>query len=479
MSTRKNISIQEANNIFFRLENNFGLFDRDVDDVYYWERVRHSVHKEITMSVQKKGVNDEENQKSKNSSNRIKNHCEYLHEGFKNCFYNNPYFNDDCKIIFYQGVRRRKLEGFWYDIYLDPIAEQLDYEYTFFEPKFGEFPAPSENRKFLSLPNLTADILNNLVFGEELPEKERDKLTEFENTISGKLGVDIDVVSKVKDNLSRRRFLLPLYKSIFQRMNPDLCLMTYAHSHHLPFLEACQTNNVSVVEVQNSSIHSNYVPYHYPYSGPKIKPDHIFLWGEYWKNVSDLPFSKNEIYITGFPHITSKINEYENNTEKNQLVFLSTPKSGIPLSKLAADFAPQDPTIEVIYKLHNGEFETWEQDYPELVKVAERGLIDVIDNDERSLHALLAESSHQVGINTTALYEGLAFGLNTHLLKSDRTFELQPLYEQGYANLISDSDDLISTVQNNKSTIPDSEPFFAKNPIKKTQKAVHDILSST
>ena len=67
---------------------------------------------------------------------------------------------------------------------------------------------------------------------------------------------------------------------------------------------------------------------------------------------------------------------------------------------------------QVIYKLHQGELVGWKEKFPWL----DSSGITVIDHDRCNLYALLAESRIQIGVCSTALYEGMAFGCATYCL---------------------------------------------------------------
>ena len=467
-------SLEEINSTLLRLESEYNLLERQSDDVYYWERVRHSIHKKIIRKIQKVEKEQSENENSKRSR-KIKRYTEESTKALKNLFRKNPYLADQSEIIFYGKGRRRQLnDGTWYDMHLDPIAEMLDETYTFIEPTGGPPQAPSKNRRFLKLPRFVGDVAQKLGYSYELPEEERDHLQKFESAVEDELGVSIDAISRVERELSNRKLRLPMLNKIVQRIDPKICFMTYGHSHHSTFIEACHNQDVTVVDVQYCAVDPNYWPYHYPGDRQRrVKPDHLLLWGEFWKEAADLPFADNELYISGFPYFERRLKEYKDTKKKEQVLFVSNSKSGPHLSKLAAELAKTGVDKEIVYKLHGGEFETWQSNYPELAEVADQGNVTVLDEVEGSLHKLLAESQVQVGVSSTALYEGLAFNLPTYILNVPYSYEMQRVTEAGQAELVDDVQALSSKIGSLDTITPDTDLFFKQG----SQDQLDEVLS--
>ena len=129
--------------------------------------------------------------------------------------------------------------------------------------------------------------------------------------------------------------------------------------------------------------------------------------------------------------------------------------------------------LKIIYKLHPGEYETWRENYPELVEASDFDNFEVIDNSEIPLYRLLAESNYQVGAFSTAIYEGLMFNCKTFILDVPGVEYLDDLIDEGYVFKIKDVDDLNSNLEEFNPTYYDKD-FFFKNVDKKLLKSVID-----
>ncbi len=477
MNDQNEPTLKEINHFLLDLESDLNLFEKKTDGIYYWERVRHSIHKKVIKKVQgfySNTTSGEETEKF----DRPKEVSNQLAKGIKNAFVKNPYVGPKSDIVFYGKGRRRQLnDRTWYDIHLDPIVEYIDKEYTFIEPTGGPPEAFSDNRRYLMFPRLVSNVAQKLGCRYELPEKDESLLREFEFTVENEFGVTVDAISKVERELSNRQLRLPLYQKVIEQIDPEVCFMTYGHSHHSTFIEACHDNSVTVVDVQYCAVDPNYWPYHYPGEQTRrVKPDYLFLWGEFWKEAAALPCDDDEIYVTGFPYFERQLKKYESVEKKNQLLFISNSKSGPHLSKFAARLAELDIEQEIVYKLHGGEFDTWRTDYPELAKSADQGKLTVLDEVEGSLHKLLAESQAQVGVSSTALYEGLGFNLPTYILNVPYSYEMKNVIETNGVELVDDVQILASKLKSLDVIFQMTDFFFIQGSEKQLSRVLPQIL---
>jgi len=93
---------------------------------------------------------------------------------------------------------------------------------------------------------------------------------------------------------------------------------------------------------------------------------------------------------------------------------------------------------DIVYKLHPDEYSNWAERYPWLA----RSGVDVVGQGGRSLYELFATSTVQVGVSSTALYEGLAFGLDTYLVPMPTVEWLSPLVARAEAAVVDSAESL-------------------------------------
>ena len=79
---------------------------------------------------------------------------------------------------------------------------------------------------------------------------------------------------------------------------------------------------------------------------------------------------------------------------------------------------------EIVYKLHPKEYDSWKHDYPWLID----SNIEVIDSNLNDVYYYMAKANLQIGCNSTVLFEGLGFNLDTVILKISGYEYMEVLY---------------------------------------------------
>lgn len=112
---------------------------------------------------------------------------------------------------------------------------------------------------------------------------------------------------------------------------------------------------------------------------------------------------------------------------------------------------------EIIYKLHPGEYETWRENYPYLLKALElnkhRSIVDfkVIDDNTTPLYELFATSEYQIGAFSTAIYEGLSFNCKTFIIDAPGIEYLDDLIKSKIVKKVSDVEEVSEEIKNKNS----------------------------
>ncbi|MHA1515771.1 MAG: sialyltransferase, partial [Candidatus Heimdallarchaeaceae archaeon] len=189
----------------------------------------------------------------------------------------------------------------------------------------------------------------------------------------------------------------------------------------------------------------------------------IFAFGDYWIETVTYPIGKNRIFSVGFPELETSRQKYARTKKKNQIVFISQPWIGTHLSKLAIELNKvENLGYKVIYKLHPNEVNTWKEEFPWLLNSG----IEVIDHEGKGLYELFAESEIQIGVNSTALFEGLFFGVKTLLFDYFGIDYMEDLLKSKVAEKFSDADDLVKKIKKIKTIEFDADYFFRSNSLK-------------
>ncbi len=468
-----NIGFVELCEEFFELEDELGLLSRQIQDVYFWERIRVPVHDRLRRVLM-----------DSRDTNETADTQEYLSAGWllmKNLLVKNPFVSKDNDFLFYGTGRRKKHNnGMWWDIYHDPIVESLENDCLLWERPYNighSTPAKTSNLRYVDLVEYTGTLLQKTGLSEiTLSEEERTFLNTVEDEIDSRFDVTAPLQSMVTEDLSKRRVRLPLYRKLIRRIEPKSVFIVNSYYGRETFVEACQLEGIPVIELQHGAIGKYHMGYSFPYHNKHIFPDNFFSFGNFWSNFVDLPLPDARIYSVGYPYLEQKVREYDDIKPAKQTIFISQKTIGEELSRFAVKVDRLEKyNNDIIYKLHPSEYDVWKQRYPWLANTN----IQVVDSSNPPLYRLFAESKAQVGVSSTAVYEGLNFNLKTYIFDNiSGNYMLEPLNERGYANFVNKPEDLVNKNNINNCSDFDKEPFFKSNPINNIKEILrHEIVN--
>jgi hypothetical protein len=455
---------------FLKLERDLNVFNISSNDIPIWERIRFNLYSKI----KKESLNT--GQAHTSASFDSKAYLKGIQLWVRNAIIKNPLFTNQHDFLFY-GHSRRKLgeDNNWWDLYCDPITTIRELDYLHIEKPYlmdHKSPAKTENLRYLDFIWYTGAIRRNLGLSDvSLSESKKDELTKVSRVIKERFGVDVDLVRRAEAKLTRRDSTIDLYKQFLRRVDPAVVIVVVSYGKHT-FLEACHDLNIPTVELQHGVIHPDHMGYSFPeFRSKKTFPDYLFVWGDFWKNQVEFPIPDERVRIVGYPYLEQTVQRYEDVQSKKQLLFISQGTIGEQLSKFALK-VDQHPDIDynVVYKLHPGEYDRWQEEYPWLVGAD----LKVIDSPEPPLYRLFAESSTQIGVGSTAVYEGLCFDLETYVFGCQESKTLQPLIDCGAATEIQSVDQLSVNLGSQK-TLFDREHYFLSNAVDNIHEELHSI----
>jgi len=331
---------------FLKLEEDLDLFNIKINEVYFWERIRFQIYRKIATSL---GISGQAHTKPRWS---------FFHKVFfclRTFYYilnKNPFFSKKVDILFYGHPRRKLLEdGKWWDIYCDPIIEQInESDYIYFESHYLNShlrPAKTKNIKYLDVVRLIVAFKRKLGFARlNLTNEEEVFLKQFERKIEKDFGIKIELRNIVHGNLIDRKIKLVIYKYLLQKINPKIVVLVGSYGKET-FIEACKTLKIP--------------DFAYSFPGSRRTkrtfPDYLFTFGDFWKKYVEFPIKKDCIFSVGYPFLEKEIDKYREVIKKNQILFISQGSSGRELSKFAVDVANySNLNYNVVYKLHPGEY---------------------------------------------------------------------------------------------------------------------------
>jgi len=277
------------------------------------------------------------------------------------------------------------------------------------------------------------------------------------------------------------------YEKFLDEVKPKLVAEVVSKSVDAMLInELCHERGIKVVELQHSLLGPIA---RYPKGiTEKQSPDYYLSYSDYWSEYQSYPIKDENVFSCGSPYFERQVMKYKKpsaeHSDVKKVLFISGAAYGEALSKVACDLKKlgetQGTKIEVIYKLHPDEFGSWREKYPLLVE----NNVNVIDSRDVSIYEFFNDADAQVGVFSTALYEGIAFDLDTYILNISFAAEFIDFCHDGYGTLINSGQELYDALTNEKpagaklSGSALSEKFWKQNAEQNIVERLKMILAS-
>jgi hypothetical protein len=342
------------------------------------------------------------------------------------------------------GHPRRKFEnGFYTDIYSDPFIDLF--------PTGIDFTVIERNEQRIHLKPFKK---KKVFFGEHLitlayiyqtfkkvkfTEKELLLINNLENQIYKNFSCNIDIKRIIQNKLKSWFGIFPVMRLFFKLKKPKIFFIVVSAGSEA-IIAAAKAEKIPTFELQHGSPTRGKLNYDYS-SGLKKNtfPDWFLSFGKYWTSGFKLPLKDDRIIPIGYSYLNKKIAEYSHIKKENRLVVISQPKYSGELAELAIEISKKYKSLIVEFKPHPMEYNS--QKIPGYFKKLEDSRV-IISKPKNDLYEIFAKSRWQVGVYSTALYEGLCFGTACFLFDVPRAELMKQLIDDGHAHLVSTAKDV-------------------------------------
>ena len=476
---------QEATNIINEVEDNRDLFNTR-NNGSLWDYVRIALWEKVREIKDNKNNQDSTRESNTNFSNIIKN-------TIVGSIKNNPIKRRSGKVdILFHGFSRRvdREDGLKWCVHCDPLIESIDHSWVFVENpnlhmryrssgRLHDTPAKTPQVDYtdfftLIVPAVEKMGLGNQIqnyIGGDLPESIYDAADE----ITDNLDVEIDIEKLINLCSLKKNIEKYFYKKILERSEPKI-VIAVNRGQKLALIETCNDLNIPTVLLQQGAIYDSHISFSYDLeTNIPTFPDYLFTFGEFWENMMDIPIGKENVRTVGWPYLEQQVERYNHISTENTILVLSQPHVGEIMSNFAVELAHKFDNYNVVFKPHPNIGELARKKYPEL----EDSPASIIH--DQSLHQLFAKSKIQVGYSSTAIFEGIRFGLKTYIVEGSNTEHIDRLLDTDSIIGVKDPNQVHHHLSNlneiHSNSIP-TEQFFYKNPIFNINRELKQIMSS-
>ena len=470
---------------FLEVEKKYDLYNLKCNGINYWVYIRFFLWNHIICS-EVLGLNA--NSVSRNNDVSFGDRMRYLLHSNK-C-------PNNVDILFYNHERRLKVSNYFECIYTEELSRKFKSTVTVERPFNGKHLQPVKTKNLIYIDKIKKCVaIKRRVYKIINRKKYIDMWTTIQAQINPALsdiklayGCEFDDNTLIRD-LVEYAVSIPyekiLLKKLIKRISPKLIVVVVSYvNDKMVFIEAAKELGIPVIELQHGTIHEDHIAYKYA-EGVKVKqfPDWLFLFSDYWKGRIQAPISENNIVSVGFPYFEKQIKEYKDIKRTDgrfTILFISQITVGSYLSKLAIDLCQSLPNSDfrIIFKLHPAEVNNWKTIYPGLDNPG----IEVISGNEKSIYYYFSQSNMQVGVYSTAIFEGLAFNLTTLILKVGHYYVMNDLVQLGYATFINSAKDVLDYLSRYNNDIDFNnfwKTYSLDNMVRQIKNIIPNVITNT
>lgn len=366
------------------------------------------------------------------------------------------------------------------NIYLSHIMENTQYNYLVMrscDNSIKDYISDSLSL-FDSPLKIKTTLYRRFIFGDRkknILEISRQLAQYFGKYFGKSLNLEKFIIKYVKHSIVETS----IAKEFLKKINPNILIVqnSYTNSH---FVCAAKKLGIPVIELQHSLIYNHHLGYSYPNSKPEsidIFPDYLFTFGDYWNSKASYPIKKGKIISVGFPHydFVQKINivRVKSNLKNSKsILIISQNTTGDKLFELAKTLSEKLKGHTIFFKLHPKQY-----DYYEKNKVSVPDNMNIVNKDSYSLYQLFSICAFQIGVFSTAVFEGLSMGIKTIIYKTSGYEFIKDLIDKDFVKLASDVNEVIDYINEDKFNDSDKNIFFKSLAVENINFEISRILS--
>jgi hypothetical protein len=262
----------------------------------------------------------------------------------------------------------------------------------------------------------------------------RAKIDAIDVHLARSLGRPIAIRAILAGVLARFLVDRALYRRMLAIHRPEVVYCVVAYSGHAPLVATAREAGIRSVELQHGVISRYHLGYSFPgvdFADLAYFPDQLYTWGEPWDTLMDDPVPEARRVPYGFRYFQHEAARHRGEArDPRRILVISQGTIGRELAETVLRLLPRLPDCRIDYKLHPSEVARW-REYPALVALSEQPNVTLCTTG--NLYELMARAQWQLGVYSTALYEGHALGLRTALVRLPGIEYMSRWFERGTA----------------------------------------------
>lgn len=465
---------------FLNIEKKYDLYNKEIEGFHYWNYIRTPIYQEMEDKINNNG------ESFPNTKIDIKDIPKRIKQVIFDRKFDYKQFGK-CDILFSCHPRRILVNDEYESVYTDVYSNAFDRSITIERPYLGKHYMPAVTNKICYLDKMfylreiKLKISNqriDVIYKKQIQDVLRKVNTELFEVYNYSFDEQA-LFSKIVYFFYRYKYTKKYFSNLLKRTCPKVIVEVVSYNfENLVLTECARKEGIPVIEMQHGLTGKGHIAYNYC-SNVNIDsfPDYFFAFSDYWKNNMRLP-SRVEIFSIGFNYYERMLKQFPKKKHGNLIVFLSSGSIGVELSKFAValqSLLANSEEYKIVYKLHPGEYDGWEKRYP----ILKNTKIEVIDSPNTNLYELFSAAVAQVGVYSTALFEGMGYNINTYILNNNNMKHVDDLIRIGAAYIINTPEELINHLKLGTAVQDVSSKMWQKNAYDNFMKTYKKILAKS
>lgn len=376
--------------------------------------------------------------------------------------------NHQKDTLVFDHARKIRVNGEHVDIYskylLDTMApSEYDVIESIYLGKHLSKDAP--NRSYLDVVSIGSFLYQKLT-PLTFTQVEQQYIKTVETDLNQAFGTTLNLGKLFKTEIKHFKFSVSFYTKLLKKRRPKRIFLVVSYSYYKrPLIAAAKRLGIETIEIQHGTISPFHLGYNFPNTEGELEyfPSTFYSFGEYWNTAASFPLKSENICPYGFPYFTDQKKQFNHLTHTPKtILFISQGVIGKRLSDIALHIGEKLPDYRISYKLHPGEYNRWKEDYPALLKASQLDNVDVVDHNDKNLYEYFATNEYQIGVFSTAMYEGLAFGCKTYVVDLPGVEYMRDLINKGIVTKIETAEQFVAQKDKPTNAAFDSNYFFKK-----------------
>lgn len=440
------------------VEDRYKLLEKKYNGFTYWVYCRYHIWQKYIMPLKTNIVDTRE---SRESFSRL------LGDGLslmRSSITNSSIRKKNYDICFMNHERRQRLGEYYQCIYTEFLSKHFENSYTVERTYQHRHLRPVETQNLIYIDKI--EVWSNLysLVNRKIKSNSYKCIQMYlKNNLAapmeelGKLydiSIDLDYVCEIIIKFYYiYKLKIKYFKKMLKTYQPRVIVEVVGYNMDCMIVnELTYGTRTRTVEFEHGIIGREHLAY--GYSGDNNRKDvcqfaqNLYVFSHYFIQQTKLP--KTRVWEMGYPFLEFMKEKYPPKMKRGNgrtLLFLSQTQNGWKLAPIAAKCAVlmKKEDVHIIYKLHPKEILVWRELYPELLETN----IEVIDTLDTNIYECFSRADIQVGGNSTAIYEGLAYGLETYIVNYEEIGEAADLCSEGVATMFDSAEELIQLIQSN------------------------------